>query len=236
MIGIIGAMEEEVALFKKEMQETSSLGEKKIAGKNAQGFTYYTGKIAGEDVVLLQCGIGKVNAAVGAALMIELYQPSLVINTGSAGGMKSGEQKIGDVVIGNALVQYDVDVTAFDYKPGQVPRLPQFLESGPEIVGRAKAAAESLGIRCSVGLIGSGDAFMHKDAEIAALRKTFPDIAACEMEGAAIAQACYVLDTPFLVIRALSDIAGATSAEDNNNFVGLAAKHTTEIVKKLIRK
>jgi adenosylhomocysteine nucleosidase len=116
MIGIIAAMEKELSLLCETMGKyvTHKIG----------GFEFYTGKIEEKDVTLLCCGIGKVNAAVGCALLINQFKPDCVINTGSAGGIKR-DLKVGDAIISAGLIYHDVDVTGFNYLPGQLPRQPQ---------------------------------------------------------------------------------------------------------------
>src|SRR5690625_664942 len=113
--GIIGAMDEEIEYLRNIMTETK---EHEIAS-----VLLIEGKLAGKEVILLKSGIGKVNAAMATTILIERFQPTHVINTGTAGGMK-GNLNVGDVVVGDEIVHHDVDVTAFDYKFGQVPNMP----------------------------------------------------------------------------------------------------------------
>lgn len=235
MIGIIGAMENEVELLRKTMTD--------IFIQNAGEFKFYTGKIEGKAVSLLQCGIGKTAAAVGCALLIEKYKPSCVINTGSAGGVHP-KLKVGDAVISTGLVYHDVDVTAFGYAPGQLPGQPLvFPVIEEKYINIAEAAVEELkkenilpyDFNCCRGVIGSGDVFMHEPQKIQQMSRMFPDIAAVEMEGAAIAHCCCLLSTPFLVIRALSDVAGTESPVSFEEFLPIASKHSAHIVIRIIR-
>jgi adenosylhomocysteine nucleosidase len=234
MIGIIGAMEEEVSLLRSYMKETAVHG----AGK----FEFITGNLEGQDTALLRCGIGKVQAAVGCALLIEWFKPDLVLNTGSAGGIDTA-LSFGDVIIAGGLLYHDVDVTAFNYAPGQLPGQPQIFEVQEDLVQRAEQAVDELrkekilpdSLNHVRGLIGSADAFICDPQRIENLKKTFPGLKAVEMEGAAIAHTCALFNVPAVIIRALSDIAGVESPVTSDQFLPLAAKHSAEIVRRFVR-
>jgi len=234
MIGIIGAMEKEVALLR------GSLEEPKLTKFGA--FEFHSGKLEGKDLALLQCGIGKVNAAVGCSILIHVFKPDFVVNTGSAGGIAPG-LRFGDVVISTGLLYHDVDLTAFNYAPGQLPGQPQVFPVNEDLVAKAeKALGELKGEKVlpldldhRLGLIGSADTFMHRPDDIAELRRVFPDIVAVEMEGAAIAHCCSLFSVPALVIRALSDIAGVESPVTFDEFLPIASKHSAEIVRRIVR-
>jgi adenosylhomocysteine nucleosidase len=235
MIGIIGAMEDEVSFLRASIGKTEpvTIGE----------FEFYPGTLEGKDVALLRCGIGKVSAAVGCAMLIHTFKPDFVINTGSAGGIDPA-LRFGDAVISTGLVYHDVDVTAFNYAPGQLPAQPQIFPVDPALILRAEEAVDELKREGALpayfnhrrGLIGSADVFMHEPERIAAMRRLFPDIAAVEMEGAAIAHCCRFFSVPALVIRALSDIAGAESPVKFDEFLPVASKHSAEIVRRIVRK
>jgi adenosylhomocysteine nucleosidase len=205
-------------------------------------FEFFTGRLEKKPVALLRCGIGKVNAAVGCALLINRFHPDLVINTGSAGGIDPS-LKFGDTVISSALLYYDVDVTAFGYAPGQLPKMPAVFEVPEDLIRRGEAAVDALkkegvlpeDFKHVRGVIGSGDVFMHEPDRIAEARRLFPAMAAVEMEGAAIAQACYLFSVPALIIRSLSDIAGIESPVKFDEFLPIASKHSSEIVRRIVR-
>jgi adenosylhomocysteine nucleosidase len=234
MIGIIGAMEEELTMLRSAMEkpETETIG----------GFEFHAGTLEGKPVVLLRCGIGKVNAAVGCALRVNRYKPEWVINTGSAGGIDP-TLTFGDVVISDGLVYYDVDVTAFNYAPGQLPGQPQIFPVPDALIKRAEGAIDRLkqegvlpvGFNHLRGLIGSGDVFMHEPERIARVRSLFPTLKAVEMEGAAIAHTCYLFKIPALIIRALSDIAGVESSMTSDQFLPLASKNSAEIARRIVK-
>ncbi|MCL2721110.1 MAG: 5'-methylthioadenosine/adenosylhomocysteine nucleosidase [Treponema sp.] len=234
MIGIIGAMEDEVSLLCQTMgkYETRKIG----------GFEFFSGKIETKEVTVLRCGIGKVNAAVGCALLIQEFKPKIVINTGSAGGINP-DLKVGDAVISTGLVYHDVDVTAFNYSPGQLPDMPQVFSADNKLIKLAENAVNQLknekllpgDFNYCHGLIGSGDVFMHEIERIENVRSIFPEIAAVEMEGAAIAHCCFLFSVPFLVIRALSDVAGKESPVSFNDFLPIASKNSAQIIIRMIK-
>jgi adenosylhomocysteine nucleosidase len=234
MTGIIGAMEDEIFFLQRVMENPES---RKIGG-----FEFYTGQIEGKPAVLLRCGIGKVNAAVGCALLIHTWQPGIVINTGSAGGIDP-DLKFGDAIISNGLIYHDVDITAFNYAPGQLPGQPQIFPVPEDLIRLAEDAVDQLKAENILpgdfihrrGLIGSGDVFMHEPERIAKVRQVFPAMKAVEMEGAAVAHCCRLFSVPALIIRALSDIAGEESPVKFNEFLPVASKHSAEIVRRIIR-
>lgn len=224
-VAIIGAMDEEVIYFKQVM---SNINERNIAN-----VTFYEGTIGEQKVVLLQSGIGKVNAAMATTILMEQYKPTAVINTGTAGGLKS-DAEVGDIVIANEVVHHDVDVTVFDYAYGQVPQMPATYPSNRELLEKVKRTLAALDLPYSIGLVGTGDSFMSDPNRVAFVKEKFPMIHAAEMEAAAIAQVCYQYDVPFIVIRALSDIAGKDSAISFEQFVATASKNATKMIQHVL--
>jgi adenosylhomocysteine nucleosidase len=221
-IAIIGAMEQEVAILKDKMNNRV---ETKIAD-----FVFYSGKLINQDVVLVQSGIGKVASTIATALVIERFSPKYVINTGSAGGFDPA-LKVGDIAVGNELVHHDVDVTAFDYAFGQVPGMPATFKADETLIAVAQQCINNLdGITSKVGLIATGDSFMCDPERINQTRERFPTMLAVEMEGAAIAQTCHQLKTPFLVIRSLSDIAGQESPMSFDAYLEVASKNSSALM------
>lgn len=227
-IAVIGAMEQEVELLRGALQNTKT---ETIANSE-----YTTGTYEGKEVVLLKSGIGKVNAAMSTTILLEKYNPKVVINTGSAGGFDA-TLKVGDIVISDEVRHHDVDVTAFGYEIGQMAGMPASYKSDEKLMEVAKQAVEEVGEHnYSVGLICSGDVFMSNPERVETVRKDFPTMKAVEMEAAAVAQVCHQFNTPFVVIRALSDIAGQESSMSFDEFLPVAAKHSTEIVLNAITK
>jgi adenosylhomocysteine nucleosidase len=234
MIGIIGAMEDEITFLRSAMTKPQV--------KSIGVFEFYSGELEGKECALLRSGVGKVNAAVGCAMLIATYKPDLVINSGSAGGIDPA-LSFGDVVISDGLLQHDVDVTAFNYAPGQLPGMPTVFPVEERLICLAEQAVDELKAESILpvdfnhtrGLIGSGDVFMHDPERIGVMRRLFPLLKAVEMEGAAIAQCCYLFKTPVLIIRALSDIAGLESPLKFSEFLPIASRHSAQIVCRLTR-
>ena len=222
-IGIIGAMDEEVALLKQSIKH---LKETSLAGTR-----FYEGQLEEMDVVLLQSGIGKVNAAMGTTLLIDRYKPDYVINTGSAGGFDQNLE-VGDVVISTEIRHHDVDVTAFDYEYGQVPQMPAAFIPDPYLVEIAETAAKTgFGSgHVAKGLIATGDSFLSDPDRVSFIKEKFPSLKAGEMEAAAIAQVCHQFGVPFVIIRSLSDIAGKDANISFDQFLDKAAKNSAEFI------
>jgi|TARA_R100001015_G_C4619660_1_gene176428 adenosylhomocysteine nucleosidase len=199
------------------------------------GFVFHTGTRHGLEVIILQSGIGKVNAAVGTAILLERHQPDAIINTGSAGGFAT-DLAIGDVIISDEVRHHDVDAVVFGYELGQVPGMPTAYHADSRLRDIARGAIAALGeVNVREGMIATGDAFMADPERVAATRAQFPTMLAVEMEGAAIAQTCYLYDCPFVVIRALSDIPGSG---DNHlsfeQFLDIAADHSSRMVDQML--
>src|SRR5699024_6318970 len=222
----IGAMDEEIALLLENMEN-----QKEISVANC---LFVQGTMFNKDIVLLKSGIGKVNAAMSTTIMHERFTPSHVINTGSAGGFAE-QLEVGDVVISSQVVHHDVDTTAFNYKYGQVPGMPKTYTADATLITIAKNAVEEMGINFSEGMIATGDSFMEDPARVALINSKFPTMIAAEMEAAAIAQVCYQFDKPFVVIRALSDIAGKQSSITFDEFLDEAAANAAKIIISMIK-
>jgi adenosylhomocysteine nucleosidase len=227
-IAVIGAMEKEVELLRASLENTKS---QIIANSE-----YTTGTYQDKEVVLLKSGIGKVNAAMSTTILLREYKPDIVINTGSAGGFDPSLE-VGAVVISNEVRYHDVDVTGLGYEIGQMAEMPVAYHSDEKLIEIAKEAViEVVEFQYDIGLICSGDSFMNDSARVETVRTYFPTMKAIEMEAAAVAQVCYQFDTPFVVIRALSDIAGKKSNITFDKFLSIAAKNSTQIVLKTIEK
>ncbi|KOP83532.1 5'-methylthioadenosine nucleosidase [Bacillus sp. FJAT-21945] len=225
-IAIIGAMEEEVTLLREKIEDKTQ--------EVVAGCEYTSGKMDGVDVVLLRSGIGKVNAALSTAILLERYKPDYVINTGSAGGFNP-QLNVGDVVISTEVRHHDVDVTVFGYEYGQVPQLPPAFEANSRLIQVAEECAKEIkDIQVVRGLIATGDSFMNDPARVEFIRDKFTDLQAVEMEAAAIAQVSYQFGTPFVVIRSLSDIAGKESDVSFDQFLEKAALHSADLVMKIV--
>ncbi len=227
-IAVIGAMEQEVEALRLAIEDAQT----DIIAKSE----YTVGKYAGHDVILLKSGIGKVNAAMSTSILLEKFNPDIVINTGSAGGFDASLE-VGAIVISDEVRHHDVDVTAFGYEMGQVPDLPAAFKSDEKLRKLAEETVNELGEhQYATGLIATGDSFMSDSERVELVRGYFPQMKAAEMEAAAVAQVCYQFDVPFVIIRSLSDIAGKESSISFEEFLPTAAKHSTEIVLRLIAK
>ncbi len=211
-IGIIGAMSEEVSGLISLLTNVRQV--------EYAGLTFYQGKLIQKPVVIVQCGVGKVNAAMCTQLLIDHFAVKAVINTGVAGGIDPLIE-IGDVVISQAALQHDFDTTVFGYKPGIIPSLKQSVFS-------AEAKLQELAIKAAkntveqhrvhLGLIVSGDQFISDAEDKQYLFKTFNALCA-EMEGAAVAHVASLNQVPFVIIRIISDKADNTAPDDFNEFV-----------------
>lgn len=227
-IAVIGAMEQEVEALRLAIEDPQTTV---IANSE-----YTEGTYAGHEVVLLKSGIGKVNAAMSTAILLQHFKPDAVINTGSAGGYDP-LLEVGAIVISDEVRHHDVDVTAFGYEMGQVPLLPAAFMSDAKLRKLAEEAVEELGQhQFATGLIATGDSFMSDPTRVESVRTHFPHMKAVEMEAAAVAQVCHQFDVPFVVIRALSDIAGKESSISFDEFLPTAAEHSTQIVLHVISK
>ena len=226
-IAIIGAMEEEVTILRGKMDQ--------VQQEVIAGCEFNVGTLNGVDIVLLKSGIGKVNAAMSTAILLEKYKPTAVINTGSAGGF-SPELKVGDVVISSEVVHHDVDVTIFGYAYGQVPQLPATFKADEDLIKVAKEPANAVSELTVVeGLIATGDSFMDDAERVEFVRGKFKKLQAAEMEAAAIAQVSYQFGIPFVVIRALSDIAGKESNISFDQFLETAAVNSSQLVLNMVK-
>ncbi|MGM0542396.1 MAG: 5'-methylthioadenosine/S-adenosylhomocysteine nucleosidase [Pseudomonadota bacterium] len=226
-IGIIGAMAQEVSILASQLDNPERY--------EHAGFVFHRGTRYGLDITILQSGIGKVNAAVGTALLLERHKPDAIINTGSAGGFAS-DLDIGDIIISDEVRHHDVDAVVFGYEMGQVPGMPAAYMADASLRDIARGAITSLGeVNVREGLIATGDAFMADPARVDATRAHFPSMLAVEMEAAAIAQTCHLYRCPFVVIRALSDIPGSG---DNHlsfeQFLEVAADHSSRMVDQML--
>lgn len=226
-IGIIAAMDEEVTVLrdKIENRQTISLG----------GSEIYTGQLNGVEVALLKSGIGKVAAAMGTALLLEHCKPDVAINTGSAGGL-APTLNVGDIVVSDEARYHDADVTAFGYEYGQMAGCPAAFKADEKLVAAAEGCIAGLKLNAVRGLIVSGDAFINGAEGLAKIRHNFPQAVAVEMEATAIAHVCHNFSVPFVVVRAISDVADQESHLSFDEFLVVAAKQSSLMVETLVQK
>ncbi|CAD5900728.1 MULTISPECIES: 5'-methylthioadenosine/adenosylhomocysteine nucleosidase [Carnobacterium] len=224
-IGIIGAMEEEILLLKSKMSNKKEWTEAKA--------DFIEGQIGEVEVVLVRCGIGKVNAALTTTLLLAKHDIDLIVNTGSAGGIGAGLH-VGDVVIASEMAYHDVDATVFGYSIGQVPQMPARYIANQGTIEKTITAAKKTGLTPVKGLIVTSDSFIASQAQTDVILSNFPDALASEMEGAAIAQVCYQFDVPFVIIRAMSDVADEEAGVSFDEFIIEAGKKSAEMVLELV--
>lgn len=227
IIGIIGAMEEEVSSLMKEMVIQDKV--------EKCGMEFNEGELQGKQVVVVKSGIGKVNAAVCTQVLVDDFKVNSVINVGVAGGINK-DIFPGDVVISSNLVQHDMDTTAFGDKMGQIPRLETFdFRCDEKLVENAKTACKDITKHnVFVGRIVSGDQFIASVEKIKWLEQEF-DAMACEMEGASIAQVCYLNNVPFIVIRSISDNANNGAHADFEKFKQVAVNNSLDIIRNMLQ-
>ncbi len=226
-VGIIGAMEPEVEILKDSMFIEK---EETIAHTTA-----YIGTLNGQNIVLVQSGIGKVNASIITALILERYDIDYIINTGVAGAMDEN-LKVTDMVVSNEVAHHDVDATNFGYSYGQVPGMPAVYTSDDMLI-RQTLTALSLNdeINGSSGLVVSGDSFIDSDAEKKHIYENFPNAMCVDMESSSIAQTCWQFKTPFVIIRSMSDSANDAADMNYEEFLAKACVHSSEVVKSVLR-
>ncbi len=228
MLGIIGAMEIEIDALKTSMRDSKV---SQIAGMD-----FYCGKIDTKEVVVVKSGVGKVNAAVCAQILADIFSVDAVINTGVAGALNPG-LRIGDIVISTEALEHDADVTPLGYEAGQVPGMPCSCYPADQKLQRlAEECFKRAELSVSVfsGRVVSGDQFIATTEKKAWLRETFLGDCA-EMEGAAVAHTAYLNKIPFLIIRAISDQADGSSRIDYPMFEKKAAENSVGLLMKLIK-
>lgn len=228
-IGIIGAMELEVEALKEQMDV------KNIVEKASMKF--YEGTLRGKDVVIVQCGIGKVNAGICVQILADLFQVDAVINTGVAGSLRA-EINIGDIVVSTDACEHDMDVTALGYKQGIIPQMKEsFFKADRQLVEAAIEVCREVNPDINVyeGRVLSGDQFISGEEIKNKLIDLF-DGFCTEMEGAAIAHAAFLNEIPYVVIRAISDKADGSAHMDYPEFERAAAAHSTKLVENLVKR
>ncbi len=229
IIGIIGAMDEEIHILKGKMKLEETI--------EMAGMKFHKGQLKDKAVVIVRSGIGKVNAAVCAQILISNFHVSTIINTGVAGAVQD-DLSVGDIVVSSDVIEHDFDVTGFGgYKLGQIPRMDAYIfEADKKIVEIAMNASEkeNKNHKTVVGRILSGDVFVASRDKKDFLWREFQGYCT-EMEGAAIGHTCYLNQVPFVIIRAMSDKADGSAHVNFNEFVHQAANHSSEIVMNMIQ-
>lgn len=228
-IGIIGAMEEEVEALRGKLVNPQRM--------TKASMDFYSGTMHGMDVVIVRSGIGKVNAGICTQILADMYQVDAVMNTGIAGSLKA-EIDIGDVVISTDTVQHDMDATGFGYEPGIIPRMEtSYFQADSRLVElAAEACREAVPeIHVFTGRVVSGDQFVSDKGVKDRIAAQFCGMCT-EMEGAAIAQAAYLNNIPFVIIRAISDKADDSATMDYPTFERQAIAHSVALVENFVKR
>ncbi|MGN0327919.1 MAG: 5'-methylthioadenosine/adenosylhomocysteine nucleosidase [Lachnospira sp.] len=227
MIGIIGAMDEEVDQIVADMQvereETKAM------------MTFKSGTLNGKDVVVVRSGIGKVNAAACTQILADDFNVDYVINTGIAGSLKA-EINIADIVISSDVLHHDMDATGFGYPLGQIPRMEVLsFKADDRLIKLAKEACGKVvpEVGTHVGRIVSGDQFISDKNIKESIASNFEGYCT-EMEGAAIAQTAYLNNIPFVILRAISDKADDSATMDYPTFEKQAINNSVKLIKELV--
>lgn len=227
MIGIIGAMDEEVGKLKEALLD--------ITVDTVAAMDFYKGTYEGKEVVIVRSGIGKVNAGICAQILVDKYQVNAIINTGIAGSLRN-EINIGDIVLSVDAIQHDMEAVSFGYAPGVIPRMEtSAFRADSKLIAVAKEACAKACPKIGVheGRVLTGDQFISDKAVKNRLIETF-DGYCCEMEGAAIAQAAYLNGVPFLIIRAISDKADDSANMDYPTFEAMAIENSVKLMKEML--
>lgn len=226
-IGIIAAMKEEMQEIKNIMTE--------IESKKVYELDFIKGKINNTDLVLVEAGVGKVNAARTTQILIDNFQVDAIINVGTAGSAND-ELEIGDIVIGEKLVQHDFDITAFNHPKGYISNIGQYVESDETLLKKMEETISNMqdgDFTIKLGTIATGDIFCTDIKMKEKIRAKF-NADAIEMEGAAIAQVCKLDNVPFIVIRSISDKPNGNNNVTFEEFLEKASKRCAEIIKEFL--
>lgn len=227
-LGIIGAMDVEVAILKAKLEDSRVT----TVGK----MQFFEGRLGGLDVVVVQCGVGKVHAAMCAQTLCDRFAVTHIVNTGVAGSLDAGLD-ICDVLVSTDAIQHDMDVTHLGYDVGKVPGLDvAAFPANQMLIRYSFEASESLRPgHTKMGRVATGDQFVNSAAQ---KEKIIADTGAkcTEMEGAAIAQAAYINGVPFVILRAISDKADDSADMDYPTFEKIAAEHCAAVTELLAKK
>lgn len=221
-IGIIAAENEEIEAIKNAMKNINQL--------KIYNLTFYMGIINNKNYIVVKCGVGKVNAARTTQILTDKFDLEYIINLGSAGALNDS-LNIGDIVIGKQLVQHDFDVTAFGREKGYIPETGKTFESDGNLVDQCERIKIN-DVKITTGTIASGDIFCTDIKMKEKISEKF-NCDCVEMEGAAVAQVCYLNKIPFIVIRSISDIPNGRNEIDFNEYLKVASKNCAEFIKQI---
>lgn len=226
-VGIIAAMNEEIETIEKLMED--------ISIEEIYELKFIVGKINNRDIVLVKCGVGKVNAARTTQMLIDNFDIGYVINVGTAGGLKE-EIEIGDVVIAEKLVQYDFDISSFGHEKGYITDTGKYFNCDENLINKSKETIDSINKDFNVfmGTIATGDVFVQ-DLEVKDRIKKEFNAECVEMEGAAIAQVCFLDKIPFIVIRSISDKPNGKNNLDFETYLKIACERYAKFIDNFLK-
>ena len=228
MLGIIGAMEVEVNQIKSELADIKII--------NKAGMEFNSGLLMGKPVVIVRSGVGKVNAGICAQILCDIFEVDAIINTGIAGSLKD-EINIGDIVLSEDALQHDMDAVAFGYDIGVIPQMEvSTFKADKKLITLAEQACKNVctHINSFIGRIVSGDQFISAKEKKIWLTDNFNGYCT-EMEGAAIAQAAYLNNVPFLIVRSISDKADDSAHMDYPAFESMAIENSVKLIKEIVK-
>ena len=223
-IGIIFAMKEELDELLKflDLQKEYEIFDLK----------FYEGIIHDNNCILVECGVGKVNAARCTQILIDNMKVDYIFNIGVAGGV-SNNLTVGDIVIGKRLVQHDFDITAFNHEKGYIPNVGVFIESDEYLVRLAEDSKDEDSVNVLTGTIASGDIFCTEPRMGEKIRSKF-DALCVEMEGASIAQVCYLSHIPFVILRSISDVPNNDNVITYEEFLKISSKNVAKFMDRIL--
>ena len=226
-VGIVGAMDVEVDLLK----EKAKISQRVIKAD----MEFCAGKLEDTEVVIVKCGMGKVNAGICTQMLIDVFDVDCVINTGVAGSLND-DLNIGDIVVAVDSVQHDYDVTPIGFRKGEIPYTKKIaFESDKQLVEEAVKAVHEVapGLHVVKGRVCTGDQFISKKEQKERITSNFGGDC-CDMESGAIAQVCYLNKIPFVIIRAVSDKADDTQHTDFHEFEAVTAQRCAVITERMV--
>ncbi len=228
-IGIIGALGEEVDTLCKDITNATT--------QTYAGMEFFKGNLSGKNVVIVKCGVGKINSAVCTQILIDRFDCKLLMNVGVAGGLKN-EINVGDIVISTDVVNHDMDAVGFGYKLGEIPRMDNsYFDADKELCALLEQVNKEVNpqIGTHMGRILTGDQFISGKEKKDFLIENF-DGSCAEMEGVALAQTAYLNNIPFAVVRAISDKADGSAEMDYSTFKDGAIVHIVSLVEETLKR
>lgn len=225
-VGIIFAMQEEINAFKKEINIKNEY--------DIFDLHFYESIVNNVECILTVCGVGKVNAARVTQILIDNYQVDAIINVGVAGGI-TNNLAVGDIIVGEKLVQHDFDITAFKHEKGYIPNVGVYINSDEYLLKNAIASLRENNISYYIGVIASGDIFCTDDAMSNKIAHKFNALCV-EMEGASIAQVCYLSHIPFLILRSISDIPNNNNVITYEDFLEESSNNVAKALLTILKK